>query len=312
MYFAYRVPYWLFFTFPLASLYATVFVLGRVSAQNELVAIYNSGMNTQRLMLPVYISMFILSGALMVWDKEILYDNHQKHRLILKKMRGEANEPQGPAIRRDLSVFGQNNKIYFIRTFHQHSNAMQDTHILFFDTKMNFEKIISARWIEYEPSAGEWRGRDVLVRTFDRSNHMKAEHFSNSVVKLEELPYHFQETEEWLELLSARDTLRLAKKYEIIGGNSNRWYTDYYSKTASPFIALVVVFLGVPLSVFSRRSTLILSFLLVLIIAFLFYITNQIGNSLGSKGYLPPFLAGWFGNIFFLVTAYFLNRRLLN
>lgn len=283
-----------------------------MTAQNELVSVFNAGVSAQRLMLPVYIAMFLLSLVFLLWDKEIIYDNLAKHRLILKQMRGESLQPSGPAERNDLSVFGQNNKIYFIRTFYQNSNAMKDTHILFFDQKMNFEKIISARWIQYDASENKWNARDVLTRTFDASNHMVADHQSNAVLALGELPFHFQETEEWLELLSARDTLRLAKKYEIIGGNSNKWYTDYYSKTASPFIALIVVFLGVPLSVFSRRSTLIFSFLMVLAAAGAFFVMNQIGNSLGSKGILPPFLAGWFGNIFFMLTAYFLNRRLLN
>lgn len=283
-----------------------------MAAQNELVSVFNAGISAQRLMLPVYVAMFLLSLMFLIWDKEIIYDNLAKHRLILKQMRGESLQPNGPAERNDLSVFGQNNKIYFIRTFYQNSNAMRDTHILFFDQKMNFQKIISARWIQYDAGEGKWNAHDVLTRTFDISNHMVAERQSNAVLALEELPFHFQETEEWLELLSARDTLRLAKKYEIIGGNSNKWYTDYYSKTASPFIALIVVFLGVPLSVFSRRSTLILSFLLVLAAAGMFFVMNQIGNSLGSKGILPPFLAGWFGNIVFMLTAYFLNRRLLN
>jgi len=283
-----------------------------MTAQNELVSVFNAGVSAQRLMLPVYIAMFFLSLVFLLWDKEIIYDNLAKHRLILKQMRGESLQPNSPAERNDLSLFGQNNKIYFIRTFYQNSNAMQDTHILFFDQKMNFQKIISARWIQYDANAGKWNAHDVLTRTFDVSNHMVADRQSNAVLALEELPFHFQETEEWLELLSARDTLRLAKKYEIISGNSNKWYTDYYSKTASPFIALIVVFLGVPLSVFSRRSTLIFSFLVVLAAAGMFFVTNQIGNSLGAKGILPPFLAGWFGNIVFILTAYFLNRRLLN
>jgi len=46
-----------------------------------------------------------------------------------------------------------------------------------------------------------------------------------------------------------------------IGGPFEKYYTHYYNKNSMPFIALIIVFFGIPLSVFSRKSIIIFSFL---------------------------------------------------
>ncbi len=252
--------------------------------------------------------------------------------------------PEGPKVRENLTIFGKNNKIYFVQAFHQTNSVLQDTHILYFDSRMNFSKIVSARYIRYDKTEKKWSGENVVIRVFDSnqtlppigmetlpkskqkpdsnaeatsdrawsflSNHFVTTRYAKIDLPLEENPYHFEEQYERIDLLSARETLKLAKKYEIIGGNYKRWYTEYFTKTAAPFMALIVVFFGVPLSTFSRRATVVISLLLVLVCIFLFYVFNQVGASLGSWGVLPPVLAGWFGNICFFGIGFLLRKYL--
>jgi len=312
LYFGYRLPFWLTYTYPLSALYAIVFVLGKMNAENELIAVYNAGVPLDRILIPVYLFVFLLSTAFLVFDKEIFYTPNQKFRALLQNLRDPSRkEFEGPRVRENLTVFGANNKIYFIRLYHQTNAVLQDTHILYLDRKMNFSRLLSAQYIRWGGPGG-WTAQGVVERQFSGgdTNNMRTSAHETMKLDLEETPFHFEETYEREDLLAARDALRIAKKYEIIGGDFRAWYTIYYAKTAMPYIAFVILFFGVPLSTFSRRSTLVLSFLLVLLATFLYYIFNQVGQSLGKWGALPTWMAGWFGAIGFMSIGVALRRFL--
>lgn len=312
LYFLYRIPFWLTYTYPLSALYATVFVLGRMNAENQIIGIFNAGRSLDRVLWPVFLFLFLVSSVILIWDKELIYGPNQKFRAILQEMRDPTKlEFEGPRVRDHLTVFGADNKIYFIRRYHQTNAVLQDTQILWMDKQMNFVKLVSANWIRWQSPTG-WVADEALVREFaDLSNKlpMRTTRVRQMPLPLQETPFHFEESYERLELLSTRETLRLAKKYETIGGDYRHWNVEYYAKTATPFMALVIAFFGVPLSIFTRRSAMVLSFLLVLLATFIFYVLNQIGMSLGKWGAFPPWMAGWFGNIGFLVLGVILRRR---
>lgn len=312
LYFAYRLPYWLTYTYPLSALYATVYVLGRMNAENQIIGIFNAGVPLDRVLWPVYFFIFLGSASLLIWDKELIYGPHQKFRAVLQEMRDpNVREFEGPRVRDHLTIFGTDNKIYFVRRFHQTNGVLQDTQILFLDKKMNFVKLVSANWIRWQ-NPGGWVADSAMVREFgDLSNQlpMRTSRQEHLALDLKETPFHFEESYERVDLLSSRDTMRLAKKYETIGGDYRRWYVEYYAKTGLPFMAFVIVFFGVPLSVFTRRNALVLSFLLVLLGTFLFYVLNQVGMSMGKWGVMPAWMAGWFGNLGFVAIGIILRRR---
>ena len=90
------------------------------------------------------------------------------------------------------------------------------------------------------------------------------------------------------------------------GPDGRRFLLELYTRFSYPVACLVLMLVGVPLGVISRRggksSGLVYTVLLVL----LYYFLSYTGIALGRQDKLPPFLAVWMANLLFAAVGSFL------
>lgn len=90
------------------------------------------------------------------------------------------------------------------------------------------------------------------------------------------------------------------------GPDARRFQLELQSRFSYPVACLVLMLVGVPLGVMSRRggksSGLVFTVLLVL----LYYVLSYTGIALSRQGKLPPFLGVWMANILFAAAGSFL------
>ena len=90
------------------------------------------------------------------------------------------------------------------------------------------------------------------------------------------------------------------------GPDARRFLLELHTRLSYPVACLVLMLVGVPLGVISRRggksSGLVFTVLLVL----LYYILSYVGISLSRQGKLPPFLGVWMANFLFAAVGGFL------
>jgi LPS export ABC transporter permease LptG/LPS export ABC transporter permease LptF len=81
-------------------------------------------------------------------------------------------------------------------------------------------------------------------------------------------------------------------------------------RVAYPFACLVLMLIGVPLGLSSRRGGKSTGFVLTLLLVFAYYLLSNIGVALAKNGKLSPFLGVWAANIFFALFGLVLLRQL--
>ena len=90
------------------------------------------------------------------------------------------------------------------------------------------------------------------------------------------------------------------------GPDGRRFLLELHTRFSYPVACLVLMLVGVPLGVISRRggksSGLVFTVLLVL----LYYILSYTGIALSRQGKLPPFLGVWMANLLFAAGGSFL------
>lgn len=85
------------------------------------------------------------------------------------------------------------------------------------------------------------------------------------------------------------------------------YQVEWHKKFAMPAVCLALILLGPPLGVQARRSGRMTGFTISLVIIFIYYLLVTIGEALGDKGKIPPFLAMWGPNfILGILGAYIL------
>ncbi|HEX3569258.1 MAG TPA: LptF/LptG family permease [Acidobacteriaceae bacterium] len=81
-------------------------------------------------------------------------------------------------------------------------------------------------------------------------------------------------------------------------------------RIAYPFACLVLMLIGVPLGLSSRRGGKSTGFVLTLLLVFAYYLLSNIGVALAKTGKVSPFLGVWAANICFALFGLLMLRQL--
>jgi len=90
------------------------------------------------------------------------------------------------------------------------------------------------------------------------------------------------------------------------GPDARRYILELQSRFSYPAACLVLMLVGVPLGVASRRGGKSSGFVFTLLLVILYYVLSYTGVALGRQGKLPPFLAVWLANLVFTAAGLFL------
>jgi LPS export ABC transporter permease LptG/LPS export ABC transporter permease LptF len=88
--------------------------------------------------------------------------------------------------------------------------------------------------------------------------------------------------------------------------DGRRYLLELHSRFSYPAACLVLMLVGVPLGVISRRGGKSSGFVFTLLLVILYYVLSYTGISLGRQNKLSAFLAVWLANILFAAAGVFL------
>lgn len=87
---------------------------------------------------------------------------------------------------------------------------------------------------------------------------------------------------------------------------SKRYWIELYNRFSFPAACLVLMLVGVPLGVNSRRGGKSSGFVFTILLVFIYYFLSITGTELGRENRLPVFLAVWSANLIFATAGIFL------
>ncbi|HVZ83365.1 MAG TPA: LPS export ABC transporter permease LptG [Terracidiphilus sp.] len=90
------------------------------------------------------------------------------------------------------------------------------------------------------------------------------------------------------------------------GPDNRRYLLELHSRFSYPVACIVLMLVGVPLGVISRRGGKSSGFVFTLLLVIVYYVLSYTGIALGRQGKLPAFLAVWMANILFAAAGSFL------
>jgi LPS export ABC transporter permease LptG/LPS export ABC transporter permease LptF len=90
------------------------------------------------------------------------------------------------------------------------------------------------------------------------------------------------------------------------GADGKRFLIELHKRFAYPAACLVLMLVGVPLGVTSRRGGKSSAWVFTILLVVLYYSLSLIGIALGRQNWIPTFLAVWSANILFAVGGIFL------
>jgi len=92
--------------------------------------------------------------------------------------------------------------------------------------------------------------------------------------------------------------------------NARTYLIEFYRRLSFPFACLVLMLVGVPLGLASKRGGKGTGFAVTLLLVFIYYFLSEIGVALARQNKIPAFAGVWGANILFTVAGVLLIQQM--
>lgn len=311
---AYILPFSLIFTIPWGLLTAILLTFGRLSADNELIALRANGVSIMRICGSLVVIAFLCTG-LSIWLNAIVAPAAQQ------KLRRTIFDL---ATRNPMALFGSDQvidqfpgrKIYVgkkegnqlenivVFEMNEHAMPMRVTHA----RTGTLEADLPNQRILMHLYNARYQQRDEQ----DPSDFRKVKDGINMAegtlpISLEEL-YNKEKKRPNRSTLSVEELIDQLKSTDIKTQSATR--TELNKRFSFPFSCLAFAIMAVPLGVTAHRRETSMGFLISLLVAFSYFIFVIAADTLRLKPQMHPELLVWFPNVLFIGIGALLFRRL--
>jgi lipopolysaccharide export system permease protein len=302
--YVYQMPEFIFYSFPIAALIATIFTVSNMTRHSEMAAAKAGGISFFRVLAPLPILGIALT-ALGLFVSELIP--------IAGARRAELHgEKQGRRQARTDFVFrAEGGAVYAIRLLDTERNRIDGLTV---HRQGDEEKVptvsITADEASYDTTSGYWTLTNGYLR-FLRGKGRE------STMRFDQLrPMRFQETpEQLLAVPKEPEEMRYAELARFIdimqrsGAKPLKLMVEQAQKIAIPVATLIIILFAAPLANTTSRGGPAYGIGISLGITILYLMLFRLSAAAGATGTLPTTLAAWLPNILFLGAATVLIAR---
>jgi lipopolysaccharide export system permease protein len=300
----YQLPSYAVVAFPMATLFATLISISRMSKDSEIDVMRTSGISVMRLLAPMLAMGILVSAISMGMIQKIVPWSNGRSAQLWRQFYMSDVMKQPVA---DQVFKGIGDKQFFIKEIDPAHGALRG--IAIYDSSDgDFPTVTTA-------PAGSWNQKYITLRNgaihhFKRNGIIDYEvEFSELKLNIErELEQIFGEQKSPQEMTfgELRNKITLFKKSGI---DTKSWETDLQFKMSIPVASFICVLVGVPLSIRTGRSGMMMGIVACVTLILLYWVGTIVSTALGHQGVLPPAVAAWSLNAIFLVVGVALISR---
>jgi lipopolysaccharide export system permease protein len=293
---------------------AILLVFGRLSADNELIALRANGVSVTRVCLP-------LAGIALVSTAICLWLNVQVAPAAQEKLRSTIFDL---ATRDPMALFGSDQvidefpgrKIYVGK---KEGNRLENITVFELGENSMPMKVTFARSGRLE---ADLENKRILMHLYYARYQQRDEKDPNDLRKIRDginmaegtLPISLEELYEKEKKRPSRSALSIQQLLEQLKSGNKREQsasrTEINKRFSFPFACLAFAIIGVPLGVTAHRRETSVGFAVGLIVAVTYFLFVIIGDTLRGNPRVHPELLVWFPNVLFIVLGALLFRRL--
>jgi LPS export ABC transporter permease LptF len=311
---AYILPFSLIFTIPWGLLTAILLVFGRLSADNELIALRSNGVSITRICLPLA-AVALACCALCLWlNVSVAPAAQEKLRSTIYDL----------ATRNPMALFDSDQvidqfpgrKIYVGK---KEGNKLDNIIVFEMDQNSLPMRVTYARTGMLEADLPNKR---ILMHLYYARYQQRDEKDPLNLHKIRDginmaegtLPISLEELYEKEKKRPSRSALSIEQLLEQLKSESSRERsasrTEINKRFSFPFSCLAFALIGVPLGVTAHRRETSIGFAMGLIVAVAYFLFVILGDTLRSNPKVHPELLVWLPNVIFLVLGFGLFKRL--
>jgi lipopolysaccharide export system permease protein len=311
---AYVLPFSLIFTIPWGLLTAVLLVFGRLSADNELIALRSNGVSIARICIPLVIIAMLCTAASVWLNVQIAPAAQEEMRSTVFNL----------ATRNPMALFGSDqiidqfpgHKIYVGK---KDGNKLENIIVFEINDESMPMRVTYARTGDLEADLPNKR---ILMRLFGARYQQRDEYAPYDLLRMRDgisvvegtLPISLDELYEKEKRRASRSMLSLEQLLEQLKNDDPKMRsssrTEINKRFSFPLACIVFALVGVPLGITTHRRETSFGFAVSLVIGVFYFLFIILADTLRANAKLHPELLVWFPNVLFLGIGFWLFRRL--
>ena len=299
----YQMPEFIFYSFPIAALIATIFTVSNMTRHSEMAAAKAGGISFYRVLLPLPLLGIVLTGVALFISELVPIAGQRRAELH--------GEKQGRRqARADFVYRAEGGHVYSIRMLDTEHNRIDGLTVHRQGDEVNVPTIsIIADEARWTPEAGWVFTNGYLRFLFGRGKE--------STMQFDEMrPMRFRETPEQLlavpkepEEMRYAELGRFIEIMERSGAKPLKLMVEHAQKVAIPVATFIIILFAAPLANTTSRGGPAYGIGISLGITILYLMLFRLTAAAGATGALDTMLAAWLPNLLFLVAAGVLVAR---
>ena len=311
-FYVYLTPFILGQIIPVATLIASVYLLGNLNRHSEITAMRASGISVWDMLKPVLTAAFIVGLFVFFINDRLLPPAMRMANRIRYETLDAGKQKKSNSLKVDnVAIYGEGNRIIFARSFDIKKNELQDVIMHQHDMSNDLIMKVSARRIVWAKE-GVWKGKDVVVYKMNSKGEFIGEPIISREmdIGISETPTDFINNQWKPEYMSF---IQLRKYMRIFATGSMRTYrrflVDLNYKIAFPFTCIITILISAPFALSAKRGGALIGMAIGIVVALLYIPVMAVGLALGKGGILHPVVAAWLSNVLFGGTGIYLLMR---
>ncbi|MFP4330626.1 MAG: LptF/LptG family permease [Spirochaetaceae bacterium] len=300
----YFLPKSISYSLPVAILFSVSFSLGTYYSNNELISVFGSGISLYRFVAPLLIIGGLLSIGSFFFEEYVVIDSYRRKnelsRELLNVTRSFSNT--------NVTVLDDGRRtIYFAEYYNDNNRTLSQLTVLERNRDGSFHSRLDAplaRW-----NGSYWSFEDPLY--FLIGEEGQGGELSFTGVEEERYtasPESFQRSALSVDEMRFDEALRWIGRLQEAGLPYREQLADWYERIAFAFTPFIVTLISASVGSRLRRNILLLSLLISLGLATVYYVSGMVGSLAASAGLLPPAAGAWGGVLLFLILGVLLMR----
>jgi lipopolysaccharide export LptBFGC system permease protein LptF len=296
LFLAFRLPYSLVLSIPMAYLFGVCLAISRLARDEEFVAMQAAGAPARRILAPFGVlgltaaaASFAVSQWVSPWANRIsntsLTQAYMEQAMIAPHAGTFVNSSD---LQMSLYVGGAD----------LGKNALEDVVVLYQGGTSGYPDIWSAPVARLTEDTIELQNASLYRFTKDGTAETSG-HAGLLTVYARRILEATRSARQFPDELTVRELWEQARNQAAAGQKPSAFIYEFHARFAIPCAALVFVILGVPLSWRYGRRGGVAGTLIAIALIFLYYILMIWGRLLGQAGTIPAFWGAWGQNILF-------------
>jgi lipopolysaccharide export system permease protein len=292
----YWVPESMFMALPAAVLFATVFTIGSLTRNSEIMAAKASGISFYRIVAPIFIGASVITVFALALGEMVPVTNARRNDILQEDVRTIAG-----ADRFNFAYAAGDGRVYKVQALKVKQQRMEHLEIERKGTGPRYPTyLLTAQSAAWDTTHHRWTLREGELHVLrDSAPGLVVSFDSLRDRHLVEAPMDLTTASRSPDEMRFEELRAFIQAFERSGGDANELKVELALKIAIPVTCLIIAIFGAPLATSTKRGGAAYGIGVSLATTIIFLMLIQVTKAIGGGGVIPPYLAAWLPNALF-------------